>query len=233
MGGTPRHLPAAGLVATLLAVLIAAAPAAAAGRPAHRPAYHPRAAHIGVVVTRDEVLMSWHRLTGADRGKATIRRGYGTCPHTPADGHNAGETTALHVIDRSVKPGRHYCYTLFSVTASGDARVIGTSGVVTVPDAATLPPAAAPRPAPVPMVTVRTVTSAEKRKIAFAAAGAIAALLLVLVMVRSARRMAAGRAMMQPTARQSIVGRNNSALVVPAMIALGWVGVLVAFVVLR
>jgi hypothetical protein len=53
------------------------------------------------------------------------------------------------------------------------------------------------------------------------------------VIVRSGRRISAGRAMMQPTARQSIVGRNNSALVVPAMIALGWVGVLVAFVVLR
>jgi len=233
MGGTPRHLPAAGLLATLVAVLIAAAPAAAAAPTSHHPAYHPRAAHIGVVVTKDEVLMSWHRLTGADRGKATIRRGYGSCPHTPAEGHRAGETTGLHVIDRSVKPGRHYCYTLFSVAASGAARVIGTSGIVTVPDVATVPPATAPRPAPAPMVTIRTVSSGEKRKIAFAAAGGVAALLLLFVMVRSARRMAAGRAMMQPTARQSIVGRNNSALVVPAMIALGWVGVLVAFVVLR
>ena len=30
-----------------------------------------------------------------------------------------------------------------------------------------------------------------------------------------------------------LVSRNSSALVVPAMIALGWVGILIAFVVLR
>ena len=83
------------------------------------------------------------------------------------------------------------------------------------------------------MVTVTRAASGRTRKLAFAGGGAILALLVMLVMVRSARRMAASRAMMQPTARQSIVGRNNSALVVPAMIALGWIGVLVAFVVLR
>ena len=231
MGGTPRHLPVLGLLATLLLALIVA-PQAAAGTSPSRP-YHPRAAHIGVVVTKDEVLMSWHRLTGADAGEVTVRRGTGACPHTPTDGEAAGETTQLHVIDRSVKAGLSYCYTLFSVAASGDARVVGVSGLVTVPDAATVPPASAPRPAPAPMVTVGGLSSAQKRKIAVAVAGGIAALLLLLVMVRSARRISAGRAMMQPTARQSIVGRNNSALVVPAMIALGWVGVLVAFVVLR
>jgi hypothetical protein len=233
MGGTPRHLPAVGLLATLVAVLIAAAPAAAAGGPHAQRPYHPRAAHIGVVVTKDEVLMSWHGLTGADSGKTMIRRGVGSCPHTPADGDRAGETTPLHVIDTSVQAGVTYCYTLFSVAASGDARVIGTSGMITVPDAATVPPATAPRPAPAPTVTVSRLSKAQERKLAFAGGGLLLALMLLLVMLRSARRMAAGRAMMQPTARQSIVGRNNSALVVPAMIALGWVGVLVAFVVLR
>ncbi len=230
MGGTPRHLPAAGLLATLLAVLIAASPAVA--RTA-RPAYHPRAAHIGVVVTKDEVLMSWHRLAAAGGTKAVVRRGAGACPRTPSEGELAGETTQLHVIDRTVAAGASYCYTLFSVSATGAVQVVGTSGTVTVPDAAVVPPASAPRPAPAPTVTVARFSAAQERKLAFAGCGALAALLLVLVMVRSARRMAAGRAMMQPTARQSIVGRNNSALVVPAMIALGWVGVLVAFVVLR
>ena len=175
--------------------------------------------------------MSWHKLSGADAGKVMIRRGTGSCPHTPADGARAGETTALHVIDTSVKPGLAYCYTLFTIGAAGD-HVVGTSGLVSVPDTAMVPPAAAP-PAPAPMVKVGRLSPAQKRKIAFAGAGVLAALLLLVVLVRSARRMAAGRAMMQPTARQSIVGRNNSALVVPAMIALGWVGVLVAFVVLR
>jgi hypothetical protein len=227
MGCVRRQLPAWGLLATLLAALIAASPAAAAaGLP-----YHPRAAHIGVVVTTDEVLMSWRHVAGG--GKVSVRRGTGSCPHTPADGDPAGEVTARRELDRTVKPGVSYCYTLFTVGASGDAHVVGTSGLVAVPDTAAVPPPAAARPAPAPTVTVSGLSPAEKRKLAFAGGGAIAALLLLLVMVRSARRMAAGREMMQPTARQSIIGRNTSALVVPAMIALGWVGVLVAFVVLR
>jgi hypothetical protein len=230
MGGARRHLPGAGLAVTLLAVLIAAPPAAGGATP---PAYHPRAVHIGVVVTKDEVLMSWRTLTGADRGKVMIRRGVGACPHTPAEGQPAGETTLRHVIDRSVRPGVSYCYTLFSVPATGVARVVGTSGMVAVPDTSSVPPANAPPPAAAPVVTVGRFSGATERRLAYAGGGAIAGLLLMLVMVRSARRMAAGRAMMQPTPRQSIVGRNNAALVIPAMIALGWVGVLVAFLVLR
>lgn len=232
MGAAPRHLRALGLLAALSAALIAAPGASGSGRAAH-PSYHPRAAHIGVVVTKDEVLMSWRHLTGADKGTVVVRRGVGTCPHTHADGEGAGETTQRHVIDRTVKAGVSYCYTLFAIASSGAAHIVGSSGLVTVPDARTVPPAAAPRPAPDPLVTVSRVSSAQERKLVFAAGGAILALLLLLVMVRSARRMAAGRATMQPTPRQSIVGRNNAALVVPAMIALGWVGVLVAFVVLR
>jgi hypothetical protein len=38
---------------------------------------------------------------------------------------------------------------------------------------------------------------------------------------------------LRPTARESIVGRNSGAHVVPAMILLGWVGVVIGFVVLR
>jgi hypothetical protein len=38
---------------------------------------------------------------------------------------------------------------------------------------------------------------------------------------------------LRPTMRESLVSRNSSALVVPAMIAVGWIGIVVAFVVLR
>jgi hypothetical protein len=232
MGGTPRHLPAAGLLASLLAVLIAAAPAAAAAH-AGRPGYHPRADHLGVVVTTGEVLMSWHTLTGADRGTAMVRRGDGACPHAATDGRRAGEVTGLHVIDRSVKPGAAYCYTLFSVAASGAIHTVGTSGVVTVPDVSVVPPATAPAPAAAPTVTVSRFTPALKRKLGLAGGGVIAALLVLFVLVRSARRVASDRAVLRPTARESIIGRNNSALVVPGMIALGWICVLIGFVILR
>src|SRR5689334_21423599 len=110
MGGVRRELPAWGLLATLLAALIAASPAEAAGGP-----YHPRAEHVGVVVTNDEVLMSWGHVAGA--GKVTVRRGTGFCPHTPADGDPAGEVTPRRALDRTVKAGASYCYTLFTVGA--------------------------------------------------------------------------------------------------------------------
>jgi len=57
--------------------------------------------------------------------------------------------------------------------------------------------------------------------------------LLAFVLLAAGRRVAHGRMVLRPTARESIVGRNSGALVVPAMILLGWVGVVIGFVVLR
>src|SRR5436853_284562 len=70
-----------------------------------------RAAHLGVVVTKGEVFVSWHRLAGP--GKVIVRRGRPDCPGTTADGVAAGEVSRLHVIDLSVKPGAAYCYSVF------------------------------------------------------------------------------------------------------------------------
>ena len=63
--------------------------------------------------------------------------------------------------------------------------------------------------------------------------GAVTVALLALVLVAAGRRVAHGRMVLRPTARESIVGRNSGALVVPGMILLGWIGVLIVFVVLR
>ena len=67
-----------------------------------------------------------------------------------------------------------------------------------------------------------------------AAGAALAGLLVLVIGLRSGRRMSRGR--LEPRAaagRATLVSRNSSALVVPAMIALGWVGIVIAFVVLR
>jgi hypothetical protein len=82
-------------------------------------------------------------------------------------------------------------------------------------------------------VTVQRIAPALTRKLEIAAAAALAAVLVILIAVRSARRVSAGRMVLRPTMRESLVNRNSSALVVPAMIALGWVGIVIAFVVLR
>ena len=71
------------------------------------------------------------------------------------------------------------------------------------------------------------------KKVSAGALAALAGLLAVLLLYRSARRVSNGRVVMRPTMRESIIGRNSSALVVPTMIALGWIVVVIAFVVLR
>ena len=149
MGGTPRHRPAWGLLATLLAVLIAAAPSAAAARTPHSR-YHPRAAHIGVVVTTGEVLDELAPATTASGGKVAIRRGEGACPRTPdrRPGRRRDHAAARHRPQREA--GRPYCYTRLLASRAGD--VVTTSartGLVTCPDASVVPPAhraARPRP---------------------------------------------------------------------------------------
>ncbi|HEY3765491.1 MAG TPA: hypothetical protein VGL44_10070 [Gaiellales bacterium] len=212
--------------------MLISAPAAGAAQPS-RPPYHPRADHIGVVVTAGEVLVSWHRLPTPDSGGVVVRRDEAVCPHTPTDGTAAGEVTGLHVIDRSVKAGLTYCYTVFAKDATGAVHTIGSTGAVAVPDVSAIPPVGVPAPAPAPLVTVNGLSPAFKRKIELAIVVAVAAILAGLVAVVTVRRIATARVLARPTARESIIGRNNSALVVPAMIAVGWIGVVIAFVVLR
>lgn len=199
MVAAPRHVLALGLLGLVSALLLIAPPAL--GGQSAQPMYQPRADHIGVVVTADEVLMSWHRLEGADAGTAIVRRGGGgACPHTPAEGLPAGEVTHLHVIDRTVQAGSAYCYTLFSKATSGAVRTIGSSGRVTVPDVSVVPPATAPAPAPVPVITVSNTPSLA-RTLAFTGAGALAILLVAVALVGRTRRVAGGRAIVRPTAR--------------------------------
>jgi hypothetical protein len=229
MGGAARHRLGVALAALSLLGLSAGAATAAASGGAQ--AFQPRAGHVGVVVTAGEVFVSWNKPAGA--GKISVRRSESACPRTPADGSVAGEVTPLHVIDRSVKAGTAYCYTVFRTDAGGVVTTVGSTGLLTVPDSGSVPPAHVSPPAAAPTVTVSRISPALVHKLEIGAAAAFAAMLIVVIAVRSARRVAAGRMVLRPTMRESLVSRNSSALVVPAMIALGWVGIVVAFVVLR
>ena len=191
----------------------------------------PRAAHVGVVVTKDEVFVSWHRLAGP--GKVVVRRGRPDCPQTTADGVAAGEVSRLHVIDLSVKPGAAYCYSVFLRDPSGVATREAVTGTVNVPDAGNVPPAQAPPPLAPPTITHTKLDPVLVRRAEIGGIAAVTVALLALVLVAAGRRVAHGRMVLRPTARESIVGRNSGALVVPAMILLGWIGVVIGFVVLR
>jgi hypothetical protein len=191
----------------------------------------PRAAHVGVVVTKAEVFVSWHRLAGP--GKVVVRRGRPGCPETPADGVAAGEVSRLHVIDLSVKPGAAYCYSVFLRDPSGVATREAVTGIVNVPDEANVPPAQAPPPLAAPTIAHTKLDPVLVRRAEIGGIAAVTVALLALVLLAAGRRVAHGRMVLRPTARESIVGRNSGALVVPAMILLGWIGVVIGFVVLR
>jgi hypothetical protein len=191
----------------------------------------PRHAHLGVVTTTDEVLVSWHRFPGP--GKVLVRRAQPGCPRTLQDGVAAGEVTRRHLIDRTVKPGTVYCYSVFLRDPSGIVTRESVTGAVSVPDTSNVPPAQAPPPLAAPTIAHTKLDPVLVRRAEIAGAATAAAVLLMAVTLLSVRRVARGRMVLRPTARESIVGRNAGALVVPAMILLGWIGVLIAFVVLR
>ena len=49
-------------------------------------ASHPRAGHLGVVVTADEIFVSWLKPAGADAATVVVRRGEPACPRSPDEG---------------------------------------------------------------------------------------------------------------------------------------------------
>lgn len=191
----------------------------------------PRASHLGVVTTTDEVLVSWHRFPGS--GTVVVRRGRPDCPRTLQEGDAAGEVTQLHVIDRTVKAGASYCYSVFLRDPSGVVTRESVTGNVNVPEASDVPPAHALPPLAPPTVAHTELDPALVRRAEIGAAAAAAAALLMLILLVAVRRVSHGRMVLRPTARESIVGRNSGALVVPAMILLGWIGIVIGFVVLR
>jgi len=228
MAGTPRYRLIAVIMGSLL-LWLATGGVAAAQSP--QASLSPRASHLGVVTTTDEVLVSWHRF--ADPGTVIVRRSRPDCPQTLEDGVAAGEVTQLHVIDRSVRPGRAYCYSVFLRDPSGILVRKSVTGTVHVPDTSNVPPAQAPPPLAAPAIAHTKLDPVLVRRAEVGGAAAAAAALLMFIVLVTVRRVAHGRMVLGPTARESIVGRNSGALVVPAMILLGWIGVVIAFVVLR
>jgi hypothetical protein len=231
MSDKPRHWLVAVLVAGSLARL--AIGVGAAGADTQPSGYHPRPNHLGVVVTAHEIFVSWLKPPGATAATVVVRRGEPTCPRTTDQGTATAVDSAAHVIDQSVTGGAAYCYTVFLKNSDGSVTTVGTTGLVAVPNVSSVPPARVSEPAPTLTTTSSRFDSALAKKVGVAIVAALAGLLVVWLLLRSARRMSDSRVVMRPSMRESIVGRNSSALVVPTMIALGWIVVVIAFVVLR
>ena len=232
MSDKPRHWLVAVLVAGSLARLAIGVGEAAAADNSGR-GYHPRPNHFGVVVTAHEIFVSWLKPAGADPATVVVRRGEPTCPRTPDEGTAPARDSPVHVIDQSVTPGAAYCYTVFLQNSDGSVTTVGSTGVVSVPNVSSVPPSNAPAPAPILSQSSSGFDTKLARKVGAGVATALAGLIVVFLLFRSARRVSTSRVVMRPSMRESIVGRNSSALVVPTVIALGWIVVVIAFVVLR
>jgi hypothetical protein len=228
MAGTPRYRLIAFTMGSAL-LWVAMGGVAVAGSP--QASLSARASHLGVVTTTDEVLVSWHRFN--DPGKVIVRRGQADCPETLQDGVAAGEVTRLHMIDRSVKPGTAYCYSVFLRDPSGILTRESVTGPVSVPDTSNVPPAHAPPPLAAPTIARTKLDPVLVRRAEVGGAATFAAVLLLLIGLLTGRRLSHGRMVLHPTARESMVGRHSGALVVPALILLAWIGVVIGFVVLR
>jgi hypothetical protein len=232
----PIRRAAAGL--GLLLVLLGALPAAASADPTAR-GYRPAANHLSVVVTTDQVYITWTDPPGIVPAHVFAYRGDGSaCPTGSADGTPIGNhSVTKHVIDGTVRAGVAYCYTIFVSDSAGTLVKVGSTGAVPVPDPTAPPPAAVASTSPLPQPGGSSANGldATQVKAVVGSAGALLALSLVFVIVRLLRRSrpAHSSPVWGAELRLSFTGLSASALIIPAVIALAWVLVVTALVVLR
>ena len=73
-----------------------------------------------------------------------------------------------HLIDQSVTRGAAYCYTVFLKNSDGSVTTVGTTGLVTVPNVGSVPPARVSAPAPTLATTSSHFDSALAKKVGVA-----------------------------------------------------------------
>jgi hypothetical protein len=225
---------------SLLLALVAALPAAALADTAAR-GYRPAANHLSVVVTTDQVYVTWTDPPGVQPTRVFAYRGDGSaCPTGASDGERMstpGRTN--HLIDRTVKAGLSYCYSILVEDSTGTLVKVGSTGAVPVPDLKAPPPAAVPTTSPVPQPAGSGSGSGELDtplgKAIAGTAGLLLAVSLLVVIVRLLRRSREAHPgpVWGTEIRMSFTGLSVSALIIPAVIALAWVLVVTVLVVFR
>lgn len=226
-----------GLLFVLL--LLLAAPPSAVFADTTARGYQPAPNHLSVVVTTDQVYITWTDPPGVQPTHVFVYRGDGSaCPTGSADGTAIGaHSVTNHMIDRTVQAGVAYCYTVLVADSTGTLVKVGATGAVPVPDLKAPPPTSVPTTASLPQPTGSSQSGldATQRKAIVGSAGGLLALSLVVVIVRLMRRSRAAepRPVWGTELRMSFTGISASALIIPAVIALAWVLVVTALVVLR
>ena len=221
-----------------LLLLLAARPSAVFADTTAR-GYQPAPNHMSVVVTTDQVYITWTDPPAVQPTHVFVYRGNGSaCPTGSADGTAIGaHSVTNHMIDPTVKAGLTYCYTVFVADSTGTLVKVGSTGTVPVPDLKAPPPTSAPPTTPVPQPAGSSSSGLDptQRKAIVGTAGGLLALSLVFVIVRLTRRSreAEPRPVWGTELRMSFTGISASALIIPAVIALAWVLVVTALVVFR
>ena len=221
-----------------LLVLLAALPSAALADTTAR-GYQPAGNHMSVVVTTDQVYVTWTDPPGVQPTQVFAYRGDGSaCPTDATDGTPTGSHSVTnHLIDGTVQAGLTYCYTVFVADSTGTLVKVGSTGAVPVPDLKAPPPASVPTttPAPQPTGSSSNGLNATQKKAIVGSAGALLALSLVIVIIRLLRRSRAAepRPVWGTELRMSFTGISASALIIPAVIALAWVLVVTVLLVFR
>jgi hypothetical protein len=202
-------------------------------------AFLPKPNHIGVVVTTDEVFVSWEKPPGVPVAHVIAVRGDATCPTSPTGGTRVPAGRRVHhVIDRTVTAGDAYCYAMWVEDASGRLIRLGTTGVFQVPNLKALRPTVASAPVPAPPTAAPgsdgLLHASGVRLAMLAAAAVLAGAMGILgtmgLVRRSRRREPTGDQMWGMALRLSVAGYNRSALIIPAAIALAWIVVTAAVV---
>jgi hypothetical protein len=224
----------------LALALVAALPAAALADTTAR-GYRPSPNHLSVVVTTDQVYVTWTDPPGVQPTRVFAYRGDGSaCPTGSSDGKLVPTPKVTnHVIDRTVKAGLSYCYSILVADSFGTLVKVGSTGAVPVPDLKAPPPAAVPSTSPVPQPAGPGSGSSDldttMAKAIVGTAGLLLAVSLLVVIVRILRRSRTAHAgpVWGTEIRMSFTGLSASALIIPAVIALAWVLVVTVLVVFR
>jgi hypothetical protein len=233
MGGRWERLPARFLACACLVGMLVLWPTVAFAD-SGSPAAGVKPNHLGIVITHDEVFISWDAPAGIKVAHVYAYRAP-TCQGQ--NGTRIGPTVrARQIIDLSVTPGATYCYTIYVADQAGALTKLGSTGPVTVPDPSAPPPAAVsatPASSPAGGDSGSPAASTIAAMVA-AVAGALGLLYLVVRIVRHGRGApSAPSPAYGTTSRMAAVREQRPALIIPAVIALAWVIVVTAAVVFR
>jgi hypothetical protein len=169
------------------------------------------------------VRLFWTNPAGRIARVVVARGSAGECPTTPTEGRRIGDLAPrTGAVDANAQQGMRYCYSVFAIDRVGLASPVASQSAE-VP-APTIPPGASAAPT--------ASSSSERTRIVGGAGGLILAVLAYVafrLVRREARRHVRTGYTLRDAARVDLGAYDPVALVIPAALGAGVVGVIVVF----